>query len=109
MAGFTSEFGKGSGVSPLLWPPGISKRQAIGDELLRDTSRLPPPYFSPPAGEMKKRGGQADRLISTGQLRTLLPLHLRPIDVVVFHEPEGNLFLERASRLDAFSAYPFRT
>ena len=30
-------------------------------------------------------GDQADRAISTGQLRGLLPFHLRPIDVVVYH------------------------
>jgi hypothetical protein len=59
--------------------------------------------------ELKKRGGQVDRLISTGKLKALLPLYIRPINVVVFHEPEGNLFFEKASRLDAFSAYPFRT
>ena len=70
----------------------------------------PPPFLFPSTREeMKKRGGQVDRLISTGKLRTLLPLHVRPINVVVFHEPEGNLFFEKASRLDAFSAYPFRT
>ena len=32
---------------------------------------------------------QANRAISTGQLSTLLRLHLRPIDVVVFHGPDG--------------------
>ena len=31
------------------------------------------------------RWDQADRAISTGQLRGLLPFHLRPIDVVVYH------------------------
>jgi len=39
--------------------------------------------------------------------------YLRPINVVVYHgpyqvDPVGNLILERASHLDAFSAYPFR-
>jgi hypothetical protein len=53
------------------------------------------------------------RPISTGRLNTLLCLHLRPINVVVYHgpyqvNPVGNLILERASHLDAFSAYPFR-
>ncbi len=74
-------------------------------------SLLAAPLFLFPSQRerMKKRGGQADRLISTGWLRTLLFLHFRPIDVVVFHEPEGILFSEKASRLDAFSAYPFRT
>ena len=32
---------------------------------------------------------QACRAISTGQLNALLRLHLRPIDVVVFHGPQG--------------------
>ena len=32
---------------------------------------------------------QANRAISTGQLNALLHLHLRPIDVVVFHGPQG--------------------
>jgi hypothetical protein len=32
---------------------------------------------------------QAYRAISTGQLNALLHLHLRPIDVVVYHGPQG--------------------
>ena len=32
---------------------------------------------------------QADRAISTGQLNALPRLHSRPIDVVVFHGPQG--------------------
>ncbi len=32
---------------------------------------------------------QACRAISTGQLNALPRLHLRPIDVVVFHGPDG--------------------
>ncbi len=52
---------------------------------------------------------QAYRAISTGQLNALLRLHLRPIDVVVYHGPRGYLVLRGASRLDAFSGYPVRT
>src|ERR1700693_5167046 len=53
------------------------------------------------------------RPISTGRLNTLLCLHLRPINVVVYHgtylaNPVGHLILDRASHLDAFSPYPFR-
>lgn len=33
---------------------------------------------------------QADRAISTGQLSALPRLHSRPIDVVVFHGPQGS-------------------
>ncbi len=53
------------------------------------------------------------RPISTGRLNMLPCVHLRPINVIVYHgpylvDPVGNLILERASHLDAFSAYPFR-
>ena len=54
------------------------------------------------------------RPISTGQLHTLPCFHLRPINPVVYWgpyqvNPVGVLILERASRLDAFSGYHFRT
>ena len=52
---------------------------------------------------------QADRAISTGQLRGLPRFDLRPIDVVVFHGSQRDLVLRRVSRLDAFSGYPIRT
>ena len=52
---------------------------------------------------------QAYRAISTGQLSALPRLHLRPIDVVVFHGSQGDLVLRGASRLDAFSGYPVRS
>src|SRR5690606_17611420 len=62
--------------------------------------------------ESEKRS--SPRPISTGQLNTLPRLHFQPINPVVFrgsysHEGMGKLILELASRLDAFSAYPFRT
>jgi len=52
--------------------------------------------------------------VRTGRLRRSPAVHFRPIDLVVFQEPSyplgnGNLVLKRASRLDAFSAYPFPT
>ena len=52
---------------------------------------------------------QAYRAISTGQLNALLRLHLRPIDEMVYLGPQGYLVLRGASRLDAFSGYPFRS
>ena len=58
--------------------------------------------------------GQVSRQISTGLLHTLLHLHSQPINVVVFDVPlvtnvKGDLISRGASRLDAFSGYPFRT
>ena len=53
------------------------------------------------------------RPISDSQLRTLLHFHLCPIYLVVFKGSYffrmGYLILRGASRLDAFSVYPFRT
>ena len=62
----------------------------------------------------QKSRSQATRPISTGQLHTLPCFHLRPINPVVYWgpylvNPERDLILRRASRLDAFSGYPFRT
>jgi hypothetical protein len=68
----------------------------------------------PPPCPSKTFYGQASRSISTGKLNTLLRLHTRPINVVVSNGPlgafaQGDLVLRGASRLDAFSGYPFRT
>ena len=54
------------------------------------------------------------RPISTGRLHALPHFHLRPINPVVYWgpyqvTPVGDLILKQASRLDAFSGYPFRT
>ena len=53
------------------------------------------------------------RTISTSQLHALLHFHLRPIYLILSKGPYlllmGYLILEGASRLDAFSVYPFRT
>ena len=52
--------------------------------------------------------------ISNAQLRPLPAFDMRPIDLIVYQGsypvgPVGNLISRRASRLDAFSAYPCRT
>ncbi len=49
-----------------------------------------------------------------GLLRLLQDFHIPPIDLVIFQEPYllravRDLILGSASRLDAFSGYPFRT
>lgn len=51
------------------------------------------------------------RPISIRQLHALLHFHPEPIYLVVYKGSYilGNLILRGASRLDAFSAYPFRT
>ena len=67
-------------------------------------------------GTLGKFYGQAERPISTGKLHALLRFHLPPIKVVVFDRPSyaaeaalGDLISGRASCLDAFSNYLFRT
>jgi hypothetical protein len=98
-AGLTSVFGMGTGVTPPLWPPEtmLKNRVVPCERSIASTGRFVP----------------SPRPISTGRLNALLRLHLRPINVVVYHgpyqvNPVGDLILERASHLDAFSAYPFR-
>ena len=59
--------------------------------------------------DMEDESNQADRAISTGKLNALPRLHSRPINVVVYHGSQGELVLRLASRLDAFSGYPFHT
>ena len=53
------------------------------------------------------------RPISTAKLNASRHLHTQPINLVVFkgltRYTMGYLILESASRLDAFSVYPFRT
>ena len=106
----TSEFGMGSGGSTALWARSekiVTADQEAELECVRVESRgcvahhISPQWLRP-------------RPISTGQLNTSPCLHSQPINPVVFrgtysHKGMGELILESASRLDAFSAYPFRT
>ena len=73
-----------------------------------------------PRGSSEARDGGVDdfsawwrsracRAIRTGQLHALPRFHTRPIDVMVYHGPRGDLVLRWVSRLDAFSGYPVRT
>ena len=90
-------------VAP-IWIAGSSIEGSVGS-----------PDSSPPRVSWgRRRIGVVKRLaVRTGRLRRSPAVHSRPIDLVVFQEPShlraGNLVLKRASRLDAFSAYPFPT
>ena len=96
----TSVFGMGTGVTSVLSPPSILN--TILAIYLHALSKLIPTL-----------SWSSPRPISTGQLNTLLHLHLRPINLVVFkgsyYLSMGYLISRGASRLDAFSVYPFRT
>ena len=63
----------------------------------------------PPQPRGKSAAKESFRVISTARLRTLPPVHLPPIDVVVCNDPDGDLILRLASCLDAFSTYPYPT
>ena len=66
-AGLTALFGMGRGGTPRLKPPRISLERSQ-----QDPTSLPHGRF---------------RAISTGRLRASRPLHLPPIDVVVYDDP----------------------
>jgi hypothetical protein len=89
----TAEFGMGSGVSLALGPPNLeSPRPPFGGVHTRrvfrsDTRVLRLPVWR--TGLPSSGSDEAYRAISTGQLNALPRLYLRPIDVVVFHGPQG--------------------
>ena len=65
-------------------------------------------------GESRRLVGMTKRsTVSTARLKALLPLHPRPINLVVYQGSfvlrPASLILRGASRLDAFSGYPCRT
>jgi hypothetical protein len=99
-------FGMGTGVTPPLWPPKSLSRE------WRHQRWQPSPLENSTAST-NIIVNPSPRPISTGRLNVLPRVHLRPINVVVYHgpyqvNPVGDLILEQASHLDAFSAYPFR-
>ena len=93
-AGLTSVFGMGTGVTlPTKSPENlfeISNRQISEIESLRksnsDVALLRQVRASANACCLSKFYGQAMGLISSGQLNTLLHLHIHPINLVVYEE-----------------------
>ena len=69
-------FGMGTGVSPPPWSPGIRTELEKAGQNRQEKGGI---Y------------GQASRPISTGKLNPFLGLHLRPINLVVFEGPLGDL------------------
>jgi hypothetical protein len=103
LKGLASGFGMGPGVSLSLWPP----------ELYGDVGRLPTVSREPHSGRSKCVGQVLGLLVpvsstcfqaSTSGLSTQSsgwgPYQVNPV---------GDLILKRASHLDAFSGYLFRT
>ncbi len=67
-------------------PPVVRRpRGAPGRRPERRVSEEEPVHRDLVAMGMENENDQADRAISTGKLHTLLRVHTRPIDVVVFH------------------------
>ena len=101
------------GVLLVLWPPNLIKSKDINDFVVQLSVFVMGWYallsVEPYISLTVTGSNQAYRAISTGQLNALLRLHLRPIDVVVFHGSQGDLVSRGASRLDAFSGYPVRS
>src|SRR3982751_6391442 len=113
-----------TGVGPIVchthavreWLSSLHDGSSTG---LRHGARTSRPVRSPRRpwrGRCGHGSGWSSRLaVGTGPLRRSPTVHFQPIDLVVFQEPSadcgppGNLVLKRASRLDAFSAYPVPT
>ena len=131
-----SGFGMGPGVSPGPWPPqilccrgtrGFPGGWRVGDRMVDACLSFcgHGPLFRVACVSRSLRCGDALPPlgvgcvscfpVSTGRLHPLRGFHVRPIDHVFCmggsktRGSYGILILERASRLDAFSGYPFRT
>ena len=111
-------FGMGTGIASPPWPPDRINRLNSSNNEGKIRGRQGPPKKA----RLKKKGsvpsrkekyGQASRPISIARLCASPRLRLRPIDPVLSRGPSagsspvGCLVLRRASRLDAFSGYPF--
>ena len=103
LASLTTGFGMGPGVPPPLESPRDFLSQSLIHLSTEDDENS---KFS--ASQLKPS------TVSTGQLNTLLCVHLPPIKPVFSRRsylvyPEGDLILGRASHLDAFSGYLCQT
>jgi hypothetical protein len=110
LKGLASGFGMGPGVSPSLLCRRNSMELWSGLPFRKDT---PTASREPHSGRVNTLWS-SPRPISTGQLHALPHFHFRPINPLIWRgpyqvDPVGDLILKRASRLDAFSGYPFRT
>jgi hypothetical protein len=106
LAGLTTLFGMGRGVSPPPSSPFLKRRIYS----VISTPRRRALTFE----NRIARKPSSPRSISTTRLNASPHLHLWPINLVVYQESYslmgmGGLISRRASRLDAFSGYPFRT
>ena len=89
-----------------------SRRDATSVELENRTRPVGTNFASSASRPVAKKNPSSPRPISTGLLTALLRLHSRPIDLVVYQasyslKGMGELISRTASRLDAFSGYPF--
>ena len=117
LKGLTSGFGMGPGVSPSPWPPKLYGD--VGNLELTDYSVA---HGSRPYLENRTVDAKQDLSVEAKPLGLLVPVSCTryrastsglstqssswgPYQV----NPEGVLILKRASRLDAFSGYPFQT
>ena len=118
LAVFTSVFGMGTGVSPPLLPPEhlVLSTTSTTPRRVRHESVEDSRASTSTVTAARRRANKkipSPRPISTGRLNTSPCVHLRPINLVVYQgpysvDPMGDLISRLASRLDAFSAYPFR-
>ncbi len=98
-------------------PKGREKPAAFAGPLLVQRARSVPSRAATglPVGSVSRRlvGMTKRSTVSTAQLRTLLSVHMRPINLVVYQGSfvlrPASLILRGASRLDAFSGYPCHT
>ena len=106
LAGLTSVFGMGTGGTLPPWPPKLFECRALSfpSALEHSIASTIIAVFQIKALDLLVPVSFTHRCASTSGLSTWCSHQgSYPVD------PVGDLILEPASRLDAFSAYPFRT
>ena len=86
----TSVFGMGTGVTSSLSPPKKRYKHYVGYNLGIISKKLPLRPYSRSNQLQHLFCGQAARPISTGKLNTLLCVHTRPINLVVYEGSSGS-------------------
>ena len=104
LRGLTAVFGMGTGVSPSLGSPEKTNSKNRSIQERRQPNRFCRDKIRRPA---KPLNGQAERPISTGQLKTSRPLHLPPINLVISQGSSGRPHLRGGFALRCFQRLSF--
>ena len=104
-----SVIGLNAGSGDLLLALGLEPKGVLGPRIKSEDMLRMISMHGVPRNKSEDVDLELYRAIRTSQLRALPRFHTWPINVMVYHGPQGDLVSRWVSRLDAFSGYPVRT